>query len=783
MKLSFSKHVAIWAIALFVTSQFMTSQNAAVAQERPVFRLGEIDDGVPLRDILKENFPNGNVYIEATSMSPQGPQAQILAREFGYITPANDFKQTKIHPEPGKWQWEKPDRWVEFAEQNNQVVRTHGPISPQCSRWAMADNRTAEELQQNLEEFMTALCKRYNGNENILWMDVVNETVNPDGSWKKAEPGTKWEMPWEKIGYEKTPAKFKHLGGKIPKYIIQAFRIANKHAPNIKLVINQHQGLQKPAWDKLKDTVLYLRSIGCRVDGVGWQAHIKLIRDEPSQWETGAVNLTQLSELVSWMHEHDLEFHVTENNLHVKPKDEGNVDEHAAIFSGILRTLLEKRHTGVVTWNLWDIKDVKHYANNNIKIGLWDRNLQPKKAYFEFQQLLENPPQIPSDIRADVDAGQPKAPSIENAKVIGNQDFIHLQNDNGVWWLTDHTGKRFITTGMNHVGEGGVLFNEVNKGWLTGKFGEDIKGSWGGLNPRAKNHGGYADMVVKDFKDYSFNTIPFHAYSTPLELYEERKIYYLAKIKVQSISLMGMNRAKGARFPDVFSESFRGKLDALAKKTCTPLRDAKYCLGYAYFDMPDLKPARRWHKRMFPDGGLVYPWVQDLRELTADAAGKQEWIRILKQNHASAAEAAQVYAVKDATSWEDLAKLTSWPIEPNDVARVKKDADDMLTSLAENWYGLHKELIRKYDPNHLLLGDKHDVGYDTSVDMIPDGVLDAIGKHCDVLTIQYYTFYTDQHNADVAGTAYQDRASDRQWRPLLFVQDSQAHQNQGTESR
>ena len=351
----------------------------------------------------------------------------------------------------------------------------------------------------------------------------------------------------------------------------------------------------------------------------------------------------------------------------------------------------------------------------------------------------DNERRIERDAAMDTGSAKPQ--------VIGNPDFIHLEKDNGIWWLADHTGRRFITTGMNHVGEGGVLFNEVNQGWLTGKFGADIKGSWGGLNPRAKNHGGYADMVVKDFKDYAFNTIPFHAYSTPLQLYEERKIFYVAKIKVQSISLMQMNRANGARFPDVFSASFREKLDGLAKRTCTPLRDAKYCLGYAYFDMPDLKPARRWHRQMFPDRGLVYPWVQDMRALAADAAGKQEWMRILKQNHASAAEAAQVYAIDNIASWEDLAKVTSWPDKPNDVTRVQQDADDMLTALAEKWYGLHRELIRKYDPNHLLLGDKHDVGYDKSVDMIPDGVLNAIGKYCDVMMIQYYTFYTDRHNA------------------------------------
>jgi hypothetical protein len=417
-------------------------------------------------------------------------------------------------------------------------------------------------------------------------------------------------------------------------------------------------------------------------------------------------------------------------------------------YAKYIRAALE---TPYIIGSFWcnPIDSKPAYNKSGIKQGLFGEGLRPRPGLGEIvlelnqhiaqvtpdraRKLLEHPPQIQN--------------GTAEPKVIGNPDFIHLQKDNGVWWLADPTGKRFITTGMNHVGEGGVLFNQVNKGWLTEKFGADIKGSWGGLNPRAKNIGAYADMVVKDFKDYAFNTIPFHAYSTPLHLYEERKIYYVAKIKVQSISLMQMNRRRGARFPDVFSTSFRDKLDGLAKKICTPLRDAKYCLGYTYFDMPDLKPVRRWQRQMFPDGGLVYPWVQDMRALPSNAAGKQEWMRILKRNHASAAEAARVYAINDIASWEDLAKVTTWPNKTNDVHRVRKDAEDMLTELAEKWYGLHHKLIRKYDPNHLLLGDKHDVGYAKSVDMIPDGVLDAITKHCDVLMIQYYSFYTDLHNA------------------------------------
>ena len=95
--------------------------------------------------------------------------------------------------------------------------------------------------------------------------------------------------------------------------------VATEHAPDIKLVLNQHLGMEKPAWNKVKDMVLYLRSIGCRVDGVGWQAHIKLSESGPNKWETGMVDLQDLSDLITWAHANELEFHVTENNIHVIP--------------------------------------------------------------------------------------------------------------------------------------------------------------------------------------------------------------------------------------------------------------------------------------------------------------------------------------------------------------------------------------------------------------------------------------------------------------------------------
>ena len=106
--------------------------------------------------------------------------------------------------------------------------------------------------------------------------------------------------------------------------------------------------------------------------------------------------------------------------------------------------------------------------------------------------------------------------------------------------------------------------------------------------------------------------------------------------------------------------SFRNKLDSLAKDICSPLKDAKYLIGYTFFDMPDLKSIRPFHKNYnSTDNGLIYPWVQDLRALPAESSKfwtfvvKQKWIEILKKNHSDAFSAGQ-----RTTQCMDLMKLT-----------------------------------------------------------------------------------------------------------------------------
>lgn len=361
---------------------------------------------LPLRTLIKE-LRITNFYLGTANHAKLlgALSTQIADREFDYITPSNDFKQSYIHPVFDRWRWEMPDAYVAHAASQGQVLRIHGPISPQCSPWAREDNRTAAELSRMLDEYMTALCLRYNGSSNILWMDVVNETICPEvvkgggegfadmrpGDWFSPRKGTdKWENPWTIIGADEASEL------KVPLYIDRAFELANLHAPRLKQIINQHGRFEAVVWEKMKKLVHYLRTEkGRRVDGLGWQAHID------TGWEKTPGNLERLDAMIKWCHANNLEFHITEMNVWMKPAGDPAMRTQtksrtlvapteatqADTFGAVLGVLLQNRKSGVVGLNFWNVRD-EDTANPTWQGTLWRNDGSPRPAYVRIKQEL-----------------------------------------------------------------------------------------------------------------------------------------------------------------------------------------------------------------------------------------------------------------------------------------------------------------------------------------------------------------------------------------------------------
>jgi len=303
---------------------------------------------------------------------------QLFLKEFDYVVAENSFKQSIVHPEPNQWNWERVEAFLEFIKKNNLQMRVHGPIGPQSSTWAKTDSRTKDELIKNYEEFLTELCKKINDQENVKWMDVVNETIDNKANWTIEKIGTGYQNPWTQIGENEDG---------IPLYIIRSFEIANEYSPNISLVFNQHQGMQPVMWDKVKETILYLKSKGLRVDGLGWQAHLRdnvILSLNKEQFD-------HLLSLIDWAHENDLDFHITEIDYRMTgdPPSSLEYDRQANGYTNILKALIAKRNNGVVTFNTWGVYDKNEGFNHEYKY-LYDSNLNPKKAVDLLKSTLKN---------------------------------------------------------------------------------------------------------------------------------------------------------------------------------------------------------------------------------------------------------------------------------------------------------------------------------------------------------------------------------------------------------
>ncbi len=334
----------------------------------------------PIKKLVNMAFPDGNVHFGMSSHYRLigKPSGDTAIKEFDYITPANDFKQSYIHPTPGVYQWTRPNGWIQHMHYYHFIMRLHAPISPQCSSWVREDDRTPEELETMLKEYMDTLTSVYCQDPGNKWLDVVNETIDKtNGGWFGPKPGTdKWENPWPIIGYDSSDANFI-----VPKYIMMAFGIANSKAPNIKQIINQHGALEPYVWDKMKKLIPYLRERGYRVDGVGWQAHINV------GWEKNPGNLDRLDEIVKWAHENNLEFHITEFNVWLRPGHEFDYDEQARTFTAITKVLLDNSSSGVVGINFWHVRpqDTSHPQWDGT---MWRNNLMPKQAYWDMKKLI-----------------------------------------------------------------------------------------------------------------------------------------------------------------------------------------------------------------------------------------------------------------------------------------------------------------------------------------------------------------------------------------------------------
>ena len=315
--------------------------------------------------------------------------------------------------------------------------------------------------------------------------------------------------------------------------------------------------------------------------------------------------------------------------------------------------------------------------------------------------------------------------------------FIRVEQTDGIWWFINAAGEKFVSTGVNHI-EPHLWLAPYNKEHTLKTYGADLVDSEGHFNTSGTAASRWIDRQVEICRDLGFNSFGKHIHpSIDPKLYQDQ-IYYVASLETAPLAGWRERKGEGPR-PDVFSLDFRKHLEARIKAVCDRHLQSRNLLGYLYTDVPSWVMGRAEQKQR-GNSTMIYPWVNAILPLGESSPGKQRWLKHLASRHKSAAAAAATWNLPVSptygVSWSDLARQVDWT-QPNNAETAQADMLSFMSIIVEQWYGLHKEIIRKHDPHHLILGDKNIVGWHH------DWLLPALKKHVDIICVQGYGRWED----------------------------------------
>jgi endo-1,4-beta-xylanase len=284
-----------------------------------------------------------------------------------------------IHPELDRYDWDPADRFVGFCEKNGMVpighcLVWHGQVPRRVFLDDSGNALTRDALLARMKDHIAAVIGRYKG--RIKGWDVVNEALNDDGTLR----GSQWLRI---IGEGSADKQY--------DFIEHAFRWAHEADPDVELYYNDYSlETSKAKCDGAVAIVNRLKSRGIRIDGVGIQLHAGLTDPSVEGLEYAITNLAAAGVKVM----------ITELDIRTQTRgyrgaDIGRVDrrstsdpnaaaeetqkklagKYAEIFSVLLKHSKE-----VTRVTFWGVHDGASWIGGSPL--LFDRNLQPKEAFF-----------------------------------------------------------------------------------------------------------------------------------------------------------------------------------------------------------------------------------------------------------------------------------------------------------------------------------------------------------------------------------------------------------------
>lgn len=270
---------------------------------------------------LREEAHKKNILIGSGAINPTYLDdcqfSAVLAKQFESLSPENELKWAFINPAEGHYNWDTIDRLVDFAEQNDMVVKGHGLISSCCNPEYLLNITDPTAFRAAMTTHFEAVMHRYDGKMD-RW-DVVTEALETMG------------------GGLQVNAFYNVLG---PGYIEDAFRIARAADPDAKLFFNENLVESLPdKRQELYELVSGLVANGVPIDGVALQMHITEVPPTPGV----------LTDIVDSYNALGLEVTIAEMDVHTL-----NDTLQTEIYGAVMDEALEAGITDISFWGFTD---------------------------------------------------------------------------------------------------------------------------------------------------------------------------------------------------------------------------------------------------------------------------------------------------------------------------------------------------------------------------------------------------------------------------------------------
>jgi GH35 family endo-1,4-beta-xylanase/enterochelin esterase-like enzyme len=325
-----------------------------------------------IKDTFMDSFSVGLAGDLPTRYSDE--ELNLAAGHFNAITPENCMKPERIHPAVDRWDFQRPDALVEWAQQNGLSIHGHTLVwHAQTPDWFFEGD--AETVKNRMKEHIATTVGRYK--DQLQSWDVVNEAINDGGDAATAKTENLRNSKW-----------FQILG---PEFITLAFKFAREADPDAVLYYNDYN-IENGA--KHASSLVLLKRLlaeGAPIDAVGIQGH----------WRSGRVPFEAIDQAISDYAALGLRVSITELDLTIRGESGGQfgnrreasitpptveelqsqAEDYARLFA-----IFKKHEKTIERVTFWGLSDRRTWRWGQHPL-LFDANSKPKPAYAKIVEL------------------------------------------------------------------------------------------------------------------------------------------------------------------------------------------------------------------------------------------------------------------------------------------------------------------------------------------------------------------------------------------------------------